>query len=634
MATIGLKIAQDPNSAESLSLADTLAKGIFGDPEGQMKARALASEVGVRMASRDKLLADTGLVQAKTKTEQDAEDARLRAGPLVGEAGAAAVPMPIPVEASRADAPGTTGYGPQQGIVSQHDLDVTNTLKARERALGPVLVLGDNPNATAEGINKNYGGTILSAAAANPANVSGDSLRIAGGLSTGSAPTTSTVWSEDDTSGVKAAAQQKILEARGSPQKPDVKEFSGTPYVINADGSLTAAQGFQPPAPDAPKTMTDAQGNTRQWDPLKGVWELAPGTPNAPPKLETVGKDTVQRNPDGSLSVPDVTGRPPAEPTTPFAESKGDEGIAFNTVLSIANKAASGKVISPDEARSYATTYNRLFGPRWDQKPDAQGVLRWVVTPGVPPPPGMVLPLPETFLGGQPPAPPVAQPPAPQPPVQTPPVVAAPPAAAPPVVAGGQVFANDQPKPIQVSAEQNKDRRFASSAAFANKPLDKFTPNQIPGVLASMLAIPKVSGNGFLANLGRANLPDEDKEWARNALEFTAAVNYEQSGAAVNADEWENAKQIYIPMPLDGPKQLAEKAAARRNWMQNAAKSGWSNDPKGLAEFLASLDQPAGGGGGGGSGPAPTDEVPPKSYTDQGGTPAGWKKVKNKGLWQ
>ena len=62
--------------ADSLSLADTLAKSIFGDPEGQMKARALASEVGVRMASRDKLLADAGLINAKTTAEQNAEAER------------------------------------------------------------------------------------------------------------------------------------------------------------------------------------------------------------------------------------------------------------------------------------------------------------------------------------------------------------------------------------------------------------------------------------------------------------------------------------------------------------------------------------------------------------------------------
>ena len=40
MATIGLKIAQDPDSAASLSLADTLAKGIFGDPRSADEGEA------------------------------------------------------------------------------------------------------------------------------------------------------------------------------------------------------------------------------------------------------------------------------------------------------------------------------------------------------------------------------------------------------------------------------------------------------------------------------------------------------------------------------------------------------------------------------------------------------------------
>ena len=221
-------------------------------------------------------------------------------------------------------------------------------------------------------------------------------------------------------------------------------------------------------------------------------------------------------------------------------------------------------------------------------------------------------------------APPV-QTPGPPPSPIVPPVAGPAPAVPAPNPNSNATVVGEPTGPVQTptaTAEQSKDRRFAGSAAFANKALDKFTPDQIPGVVASMLAIPKVSGSGFMASLGRANLPDKDKEWARNALEFTAAVNYEQSGAAVNADEWENAKQIYIPMPNDKPKQLADKAAARRNWMQNAAKSGWSNDPKGLQEFIASLDQPGGGSGGS------ADDVPPKSYTDQGGTPAGWKKMK------
>ena len=319
MATIGLRVAEDPNTSGSLSLADTLTKGIFGDPEGQMKARALASEVGVRLASRDKLLADTGLVSAKTKTEQDAETARLNAGPLVGEAGATAVPAIV---------------NPNDA----HEVAVHNALVARERALGPVLVLGDNPNATAEGINKNYGGTILSAAASNPAIVSGDALRIAGGLSTGTAPSTSTVWSAGDTSGVDAAAREKILEARGAPQKPDIKEFGGAPYLINADGTIAPAQGFQP-TPKAPeKQMIGDVLHERQpdgtWKPVAGTAKVeepkiitigdvpyieqpdgslkpAPGGPAPSPKLVTIGKDTMlpPATPDGVYTTP-KTDRP------------------------------------------------------------------------------------------------------------------------------------------------------------------------------------------------------------------------------------------------------------------------------------------------------------------------------------
>ena len=77
------------------------------------------------MASRDKEIADTGLVNVKTKAEQDnqaAIAAAIAAGPSALNA---ATPMPILVgsggETSRADAPGTTGYGPQPAIVTPDD---------------------------------------------------------------------------------------------------------------------------------------------------------------------------------------------------------------------------------------------------------------------------------------------------------------------------------------------------------------------------------------------------------------------------------------------------------------------------------------------------------------------------------
>ena len=651
-----MKIAQDPDTGGALSLADTLAKATFGDPEGQMKARALASEVGVRMASRDKLLADTGLIGAKTKTEQDAEAARLNAGPLVGEAGASAVPAIVdPNDA--------------------HEVAVHNALVARERALGPVLVLGDNPNVTAEGINKNFGGTILSAAASNPAIVSGDSLRIAGGLSTGTAPSTSTVWGAGDTSGVDAAAREKILEKQAEstlPEKPHDVTYRGQPGQTyrDANGNLvyTGATGTEttPEKPDIidlpgggkGTLIRDAQGNPTGVQTLPGaegrpekqeIIDLPSGGKGAVirdaqgnvlgtipipgagafPKLETVGKDTAQRNPDGSLSVPDVIGRPPAVVAGPYDDLNSAEG-RNNKIIRDAMTLASQPVdplrpsaITPQIARDYDQAFIEKFGakttvqklPNTDPAKGPLGVPVDTPVTEYPSIPNFLSPAEMYKRAGVSPSP--AQPPGPPPPIippvagpngQSPAPVPAPNPLSNATVVGAPTGPVQTPTP---NDSQSKDRRFVGAAAFANKPLDKFTPDQIPGVVASMLAIPKVSGSGFLASLGRANLPEKDKEWARNALEFTAAVNYEQSGAAVNADEWENAKQIYIPMPNDGPKQLADKRAARRNWMENAAKSGWSNDPKGLQEFMASLDQPnSGGGGDGDTGPAPSKAPP------------------------
>ena len=475
MANISLQVAQDPNTAASLSLADTLAKATFGDPEAQMKAKALGAEVGVRMASRDKLLADAGLVGAKTKTEQDTEAEILNAGPAIGAAGAAAVPMPIPVEASRPN--DSTGYGPQPGIVSPHDQAVHDALVARERAIGPLLARG-TPDQVAKGVNENYGGTILSAAAANPAIVSGDSLRIAGGLSTGSAPTTSTVWSAGDTSGVDAAAREKILEARGTPQKPDVKEFGDKPYLINADGTIAPAQGFQP-KPDKPTlvdlpgggkgTLTlDANGNPTGVQALPGaegrpekqeIVDLPSGgkgavirdaqgnvlgtipIPGAGPgtKLVTVGKDTAWQNPDGSLTAPVVQGRPVEEPKIFGGNSTADEALNFVTGLGVKMQDPGYKPTYQDAA-TYASAYNHLYEqpkPVEYKLEDGSTGIRWVTSP---PPTGSLTPA-QVFgrLTGQA-APPVQAPPVQAPPVQAPPVQA-PPVQAPPVQASPVVAA-------------------------------------------------------------------------------------------------------------------------------------------------------------------------------------------------
>ena len=225
MATIELNV-QDSPIGGSLSLADTLAKGIFGDPEGQMKARNLASQILAHQAYATKLGADTRLVSEHLTEDQRAEAERLRAGPLIGEAAAAAIPAPIPVEASRANAPGTTGYGPQPGIVSPDEASRVEKLRARERALGPILARS-KPEDIGKAVGVDYGGTILAGATANPAIVNPDSLRLASTLYTGSAPTTSTVMTTGDYAGVDAATRGKILEERAKP--PPITDYRGQP---------------------------------------------------------------------------------------------------------------------------------------------------------------------------------------------------------------------------------------------------------------------------------------------------------------------------------------------------------------------------------------------------------------------
>ena len=645
MATIGLKIADDPNTAGSLSLADTLAKATFGDPEGQMKARALASEVGVRMASRDKLLADTGLVSAKTKTEQDAEAARLNAGPLVGAAGASAVPAIVdPNDA--------------------HEVAVHNALVARERALGPVLVLGDNPNATAEGINKNYGGTILSAAAANPASVSGDSLRIAGGLMTGSAPTTSTVWSAGDTSGVDAAARQKILEEaapkpfqpkdvtyRGqpgivrldasgnpvytgaagtetTPEKPDVHDYRGQPGVVTLDANgnpmFKPAQGTAPTpekpnivtVKDKPYVITATPDGRTIGTPVDGISapvELkqqgdgyvaidtatntaTPVTGAAPqPKIINVGKNETPttRQPDGSLkTVPTDIPPPPPEPTYQGKTAKDD---ALNRIVAVQQKLANKQPITPQEAALYETDYNLAYGATHEKiiDPATGKTIDNMVTPSIP----ANTPSVNDVRGA----------------------------------AGQPLLPPPPPEPKQnaraASLEQAQLQQYTPQLVTSTDKLDKITPQQVPNTFIQQITGIRGNDPSFIQSvLASTNFVNpQQRAFAQSVAEYNQSLLYMLSGKAITSDEYKRALTSYIPQPNDDANLLAAKADARHAIIASAVRIGWANDPdtgkivkdnikRGGIDLdkydLTIPQQPNGGGGSGGDKPpagAPPD---------------------------
>ena len=343
MATIGLNV-QDSPIGGSLSLADTLAKGIFGDPEGQMKARNLASQILAHQAYATKLGADTRLVSEHLTEDQRAEAERLRAGPLIGEAAAAAIPAPIPVEASRANAPGTTGYGPQPGIVSPDEASRVEKLRARERALGPILARS-KPEDIGKAVGVDYGGTILAGATANPAIVNPDSLRLASTLYTGSAPTTSTVMTTGDYAGVDAATRGKILEERAKP--PPITDYRGQPGIVRYDAQgnpiYTPAQGTAPD-PIKPNT-TEVNGVQVETtiDPTTGkaVSTPVPGAPVKPPEIKTIESGGVHYQ-----LIPDASGRETAVliPGQPPTTQKPNTFTGANneTLLAVPDPTAPG----------------------------------------------------------------------------------------------------------------------------------------------------------------------------------------------------------------------------------------------------------------------------------------------------
>ncbi len=479
MATIGLKVANDPYTSDSLSLADTLAKGIFGDPEGQMKARALASEVGVRMASRDKLIADTGLVNIKTREEQalaDAQDRAANAGPLVANA---AVPMPVPVEASRASAPGTTGYGPQPGIVDAQAQRMHDAIIAQNNALWPAIVRGSNGPQLVKAGGELAGTSVLEGGLVPGSRPDPNTLRIAGGLFTGSAPTTSTVWSPGDTAGVDAAARQKIEEEAAKTVQPHDVTYRGQPGIVRLDANgnpvYTGAQGTEqnPEKPDlvdlpgggkgalirdpqgnpiGVKALPGAEGRPEKQDIIdlpnggKGV-AIRDGQGNVlglipipggagPPKTESFDPKKPAMTWDGTKFVP-APGAPVATPETggPFAGSTATDGRALDFTTQIQTKWNDPNFIpSKDEAAYFSTTYNHLYEqpkPVEYKLEDGSTGIRWVTPP---PPAGMPTPAQVFAKANGQAAPPVQAPPVQAPPVQTPPV-AAPPAQAPPVAA-------------------------------------------------------------------------------------------------------------------------------------------------------------------------------------------------------
>ena len=591
-----------------------------------MRARALASEVGLRMASRDKAIADTGLVTIKTKEEQalaDAQDAAARAGPAALNA---AVPMPVPVEAPRPSLD-AGGYGPQPGVVSpeaqrMHDAQIdTNT------ALWPLIVRsGANPTQLIEGVGKGEGLSALSGGLVPGAKPDPNVQRVAGGLYTGTAPSTSTVWSPGDTAGVDAEARGKILQDHAKPPEP--KMFGDMPYLINPDGSIRPAQGFVP-KPD----YRDLNGGIVQLGP-NGATPV-PGAAPQPklPERQMIGDVLHERQPDGSWRP--VSGQAPVAAKAPerqvvdgvvyerdplsgkwspaqgiappapgepgaFAGQNGLDGVAAK-VVSNTNVRMRDQNYKPalQEASDYAIGYNHLYQqPKQSFEKGPDGGINLVTT--MPEPPAGVLTPADVYSRagikvGQPagPAtppplvagPPSSQAPPPAPPVQSPPAssVAAPVAApaVPASVPTGNPIDNSATNLVpganvrvqkimdgsgkQPTADEAKSRLFLARALLGTVYLDKMKPSDIPGPITNWFA--SADSPGVLNAIANANLNPDDRNFIIAKTAFGTAQLRDEFG---RGDQFRRVREIRQELRpaaqrQTGEPRLQDRAASRRD---------------------------------------------------------------------
>ena len=564
MATIGLKIADSPDSGASLGLADVLAKGIFGDPEGQMKARALAAQVGAHQAYAANLA-------EKTQEDQTAEAERLRAGPLVGDAAAAAVPMPVPVDALNPPVAGPEGWdaiGATHPVpVSQHDWDVHNSLVARERALGPILVRG-TPTQVAEGVGKDYGGTILASAANNPAIVKPDALRIAGGLYTGTAPSTSTVWDTGDTAGVDASAREKIAVDAAKPDvSKTIKGDDGQIYSIGKDATgkptLSLLSGGPGPVSKAPELKKDAAGNDIQWDPATQKWVPAPGGATAPPdKQEIQVVDgvpmAVTRDPTSNkiVNLKPIEGTPPQAPS-PLYQGKTAKDDALNRIEMIKEKIRNKQTITPQEEALYETDFNLNYGPTTTKAidPGTGKPTSSKLYPSIPPDTPSINDM-RTLVG---------LPPAPEP--------------------APDVFTSKAP-----TAEQTQLQQYAPQLIESTTKLDKLTPTDVPNAFIQQITgrqRRRTRASSSSCSRPPVSVSPQQREFGQAVAEYNQSLLYMLSGKAITPDEYKRAMRSYIPLPGDDANQLATKARQRHIIIASAVRLGFSSDPD-MAKTYAS----------------------------------------------
>ena len=596
-----------------------------------MKAKLLAAEVGAHQAYATKLGADTGLVNVKTREEQALADAQ-DAAAQHPDALIAAVPAPAESFSGYGPSSGQ-GYGPQPGIVAPEAQKMHDSQIATLKSLWPVIVRSGNATQVIEALGKGEGLAALSGGLTPGSKPDPNVQRVAGGLYTGAAPTTSTVWSEGDTAGVDAAAREKIAEeAAPKPFQPKDVTYRGQPGIVRLDANgqpvYTGAQGTQqtPDKPDVhdyrgqPGVVTvDANG--------KPIFTGAQGTAPTPEKPNIV---SVKDKPYVITTTPDgrTVGTPVDGVSAPVElRQQGDGWVAIDTSTNIATPvtgaAPQPKIINVDK-NSTPTT----------MQPD--GSLKAVPT-NIPPEPT------PNYQGKTAKDDALNR------------IVAVQQEARQQTTdhgAGSRAVRNrlqsglrsDQREdhrprdrqdnqqsghaldPGQHADDQRRAWRCPSAPVAAAAFTGQAERESADAGTGPASAVHAATGRfdykaGQDQADGRAErfhpadhrhqrrrpelrpavarvhtnfVSPQQRNFAQSVAEYNQSLLYMLSGKAITSDEYKRAMRSYIPLPNDGPEQLSVKAEERHRIIASAVRLGWSNDPD-TAKKVGSQRQDAGG---------------------------------------
>lgn len=138
---------------------------------------------------------------------------------------------------------------------------------------------------------------------------------------------------------------------------------------------------------------------------------------------------------------------------------------------------------------------------------------------------------------------------------------------------------------------QGKAVMFGTRAAQAHNILDEVGPDYKPVVVATMHGAEPIPGANMAVNAAAG--PNEQKV-AQAQRNFINAVLRQESGAAINQSEFNNARIQYFPQPGDKPEVIAQKKANRELAIQGFGTIAGPKGSKAVETERDNKPQPTG----------------------------------------